>query len=227
MAKERLWGTCFLIAALCLISGCFGTGQVDISQPQCCLTQPAHTPAPTLTPTPIIATPPTPIPTPGYTPTLRPYLIDRSQEIWHASDASSYIIPNNEWVQYYAKNDLPVGIIYRTDESMYPSNPDKDVWQNADYTLYKMEGDCEDIAIADVSIDIALGKKAVVVGGYLTLDNGDRIKDFWEEVYSGGVKSIKAASMDMRSQRELRIEPLYMFNDEIQWQSYDENWYKI
>ena len=110
---------------------------------------------------------------------------------------------------------------------MYPSNPDKDIWQNADYTLYKMEGDCEDTAIADVSIDIALGKKAVVVGGYLTLDNGDRIKDFWEEVYSGGVKSIKAASMDMRSQRELRIEPLYMFNDKIQWTSYDENWYKI
>lgn len=110
---------------------------------------------------------------------------------------------------------------------MYPSNPDKDVWQNADYTLYKMEGDCEDTAIAQVSVDIALGKKAVVVGGYLTLDNGERIKDFWEEVYAEGIKSLKTTSPYLINQKELRIEPLYMFNDEIQWRSYAENWYDI
>jgi len=207
-----------LIAVAVIISGC-------IEKPQ-------PTPAPeiryvkgttNLTPTPTPIVTPSPL---GYTPTLRPYLIDRTQDIWHASDASSYIEPKNEWVQYYAKNNLSAGIIFRPDKDMYPSNPDKDVWQNADYTLYKMEGDCEDIAIAYASIDIASGRKAVVVGGYLTLDNGDRIRDFWEEVYVGGVKSIKAASTDMMSQRELRIEPLYMFNDKIQWQSYDKNWYQ-
>ena len=44
----------------------------------------------------------TPYPKPTYIPTLRPYDIDKSHDIWHAKDPSSYITPNNEWVRYYA-----------------------------------------------------------------------------------------------------------------------------
>jgi len=162
---------------------------------------------------------------PIYTPTLRVYEIDKSSDIWHAKDSSSYITPNNEWVKYYANNDLSVGIIYRTDDDMYNYPPNGDVWQNADYTLYIMQGDCEDIAIVDASIKIAEGKKAMVIGGYVTLDDGQRIRDFWTEVYSNGIKSIKGSPVT-ETQKELRLESMYMFNDKVQWSSYNENWYK-
>jgi len=161
---------------------------------------------------------------PIYTPTLRAYEIDESSDIWHAKDSSSYITPNNEWIKYYAKNNLSVGIIYRTDDDMYNYPANGDVWQNADYTLLVGYGDCEDIAIVQASVDIAKGKKAMVVGGYVTLDNRVRMRDFWTEVYSGGIKSIKGSPV-AETQEELRLEPLYMFNDKIQWSNYNENWY--
>ncbi len=164
-------------------------------------------------------------PKPTYTPTLRSYEIDKSDDIWHAKDPSSYIQPNNEWIQYYAKNNLSVGTIYRTDDDIYNYPPNGDMWQNADYTLVSGYGDCEDIAIAEVSIDIAKGYKAVVVGGYVTLDNGQRIRDFWEEIYTDNIKSIKSTNPALETQKRLRLEPLYMFNDKISWRVYDENWY--
>jgi len=162
---------------------------------------------------------------PIYKPILRVYEIDKSDDIWHAKDPSSYITPNNEWVQYYAKNDLSVGIIYRTDDDMYNYPANGDIWQNADYTLYTGYGDCEDIAIVEMSILRAKGKDAVVVGGYITLDNGNRIRDFWSEVYSDGIKSSISSNPVIISQKELRLEPLYMFNDKITWRSYNAKWY--
>ena len=39
---------------------------------------------------------------PSYIPVLRPYEIDKSHDIWHARSPSSYIMPDNEWVRYYA-----------------------------------------------------------------------------------------------------------------------------
>lgn len=165
------------------------------------------------------------LPCPCLKPSLRPYIISKEDDFWHAQDPSSYITPENEWIQYYAKSDIPFGIIYRTDESMYPDNPNKDVWQNADYTLLKGYGDCEDIAIVEVSIDIAKGKKAIVVGGYLTLDNGERIRDFWVESYQDGIKVVKGSNPLIQSQKNLRLEPEFMFNDIIKWSEYSERWY--
>jgi hypothetical protein len=43
-----------------------------------------------------------PYPKPTYVPNLRPYEIDKSHDLWHAKDPSSYIEPNNEWVRFYA-----------------------------------------------------------------------------------------------------------------------------
>lgn len=44
----------------------------------------------------------TPYPKPNYFPSLHSYNIDKSHDIWHAKDPSSYITPNNEWVKYYS-----------------------------------------------------------------------------------------------------------------------------
>lgn len=158
-------------------------------------------------------------------PILRKYEIVKTNDLWHAGDPSSYIDPNSVWVKYYIDNDLHYAIIYRTDDGMYPNDSDGDVWQNVDYTLYTKYGDCEDTAIVYTSIDIAKGRKAVVVGGYVTLDDGRRIRDFWEEVVVDDIKSLKMSPVG-QTQKELRLEPLYIFNDKITWSAYNENWYK-
>ena len=184
--------------------------------------EPVAPAAPTATPT--VTTTPAEYPRPDYVPTLRKYEINKDDDIWKAEDPSSYIEPGNEWVQYCAKTDM-CGIIYLPDSQNKNLNYADDYWQNADYTLIYGYGDCEDMAIAQTSIDIAKGKKAVVVAGYVTLDNGQRIRDLWEEVYSDGIKSIKGDNPAIMEQKELRIEPMFMFNDKITWGSYDENWH--
>lgn len=41
-------------------------------------------------------------PEPTSTPTMRPYQINKNNDIWHASDPASYIDPDDEWVKYSA-----------------------------------------------------------------------------------------------------------------------------
>lgn len=184
---------------------------------------PATSDAISVSPAPVIAT--TPLP-PASIPKLRPYDIDKSSEIWHAKDPSSYITPDNEWVKYYAnllKNNESIELYYRTDKEMYPDAPNEDVWQNADYTLYSQQGDCEDLAIAWVSIFRAYGMKAVVVGGYLEDKTGKWVPDFWVEYVFDGKKKQKIVSESAFGE-EYKLIPKYMFNDKIQWQVYNANW---
>lgn len=139
---------------------------------------PAATPTATLTPTPTE----TAYPKPSYTPTLRPYLIDKTHDIWHARDPTSYITPDNEWVKHYAsqlyididgrfryKNqkvplveDLKGNIVewvdkpllnnYTTDMSQYP-NFDGDMWVMPDYySVNGMKDDCDGWGIAVTSM---------------------------------------------------------------------------
>ncbi|MDD3840081.1 MAG: hypothetical protein PHP06_05850 [Clostridia bacterium] len=161
----------------------------------------------------------------GFTPKLRPYDIDKSHDIWHAKDPSSYITPNDPWVQYYAITGASIQTIYKTDIEMYPDNPDKDVWQNAAYTLFTGFGDCEDLAIVEASVDIAKGRKAVVVAGYAVLPDGSRIRDYWEEIFVEGIKVIKPTNPLLEAEEGLVLEPKFMFSDKISWRRYDENWY--
>lgn len=165
-------------------------------------------------------------PKPTYTPKLRPYIIDKSHDIWHAADPSSYIEPNNEWVKYYANNINLVQIQYRTDEETYPNDINKDVWQNADYTLYTMQGDCEDESIVRVSIHRALGHKAIVVAGEMWFyDGSPNIRDYWYEwIDEYGNKNIKFVA-PITQVKEFKAVPMYIFNDKITWSKYNENWY--
>jgi len=165
---------------------------------------------------------------PIYKPILRVYEIDKSSDIWHAKDSSSYITPNNEWIQYYAdkvKNNEGIFLYYKTDKELYPYAPNEDMWQNADYTAYTQEGDCEDLSILWVSIHRALGHEAIVVGGYLEDNQNKRIRDFWYEYISEYGHHTKIVS-ESAMMDEYKLIPVYMFNDKVQWSSYNENWYK-
>ncbi len=46
--------------------------------------------------------PPSPYSKPDHISSLKPYIIDKSNDIWHAKDPSSYITPDNDWVKFYA-----------------------------------------------------------------------------------------------------------------------------
>ncbi len=102
---------------------------------------------------------------PSYIPTIRPYLINKDHDIWHAEDPSSYITPDNAWVKYYAsrlyidfngrlryKNmpvplrvdirgnilqwiDKPFVNTYISDDDQFNFPPDGDVWVMPEYYL--------------------------------------------------------------------------------------------
>ncbi len=77
----------------------------------------------------IVETTPTPSPTetpypkPSYIPTLRPMdCYDKSHDIWHPCNPSSYITPDNEWVRYYASQlfvDYDGRIKYKNEKIIY------------------------------------------------------------------------------------------------------------
>jgi len=168
-----------------------------------------------------------PYPKPSYTPTLRKYEINKNDDIWHAQDPSSYITPNNEWVQYYAKKSLlniSITLNYKKDSDMYPDDINKDMWQNVDYTAYMEQGDCEDLSMLWVSMHIANGNKAIVVGGYLEDEQGKRIRDFWYEYISEYGHFTKVVSGSAIT-ANYKLIPKYMFNDKITWRNYNANWY--
>ncbi len=160
-------------------------------------------------------------------PNLRSYDIDKSNDIWHAKDPSSYITPDNEWVRYYASQYEKY---IDGKESDYPQieyiQDYEDYWQNADYTLYIGKGDCEDAAIAWASIYRSLNHKTIIVAGYLWFNDGTpNIRDFWcEWIDEYGVKNTKFMTPVVR-EKEYKAIPKYMFNDEISWRSYNANWY--
>ena len=113
----------------------------------------------------ILAPAETPYLKPSNTPVIRPYIIDKDHDIWHAKDPGSYITPHNDWVKYYAsqlyidydgrlryKNkpiplmidtkgnvlsrvDQPFLNNYISDEEQFHFPPNGDVWVMPDYYL--------------------------------------------------------------------------------------------
>ncbi len=106
-----------------------------------------------------------PYPEPNYKPSMRPYKIDKSHDIWHAQDPKSYITPQNEWVLYYASQlyinedgrirykdtkvpwvtdlngnvvswiDKPFVNNYISDDAQFNYPPNGDMWVMPDYYL--------------------------------------------------------------------------------------------
>jgi hypothetical protein len=89
--------------------------------------QPSPTIFTQLSTVPVVSPIETPYPKPTYIPTLRPYNIDKSNDIWHAKNPSSYITPNNEWVRYYASQlfiDEDGWIKYKNEKIKWYIEPD-------------------------------------------------------------------------------------------------------
>jgi hypothetical protein len=134
---------------------------------------------------------------------------------WTAVNPSKYITPDNPIIRYYANN---------TDEIQIDYSPDiGDYWQNPDYTLKIMKGDCEDETFVWVSIHRAKGHKAIVVGGYLFFDDGTSIRDIWYEYVDNNIHQTKFVTPVVNVRKFYKI-PIFMFNDRIGIRDYDPNW---
>ena len=110
--------------------------------------------------------------------------LNRNNHILYPEDASSYIIPENEVVTWYAENTVltddallwkhngsVVEFKYQTDNDLFDNPPDGDMWQNPDYYLANGAiGDCEDFSLAFASILEAKGIPAEVIGVTLIND---------------------------------------------------------
>jgi hypothetical protein len=134
---------------------------------------------------------------------------------WTAINPSKYVIPNNSIIQYYANNTDEIQIEYKPDYIDY--------WQNPDYTLKIMQGDCEDQSLVWVSIHRAKGDRAIVVGGYLYLDDGTVIRDIWYEYVNGSTHKTKFVA-PVTKVRKFSAIPLFMFNDWMSISDYDPGW---
>jgi len=122
---------------------------------------------------------------PNFETALRPMgKLNRYNHILYPEDASSYIIPENEVVKWYAENTVltddallwkhngsAVDFKYQTDNNLFNYPLDGDMWQNPDYYLANGAiGDCEDFSLAFVSILEAKGISAEVIGVTLIND---------------------------------------------------------
>ena len=137
------------------------------------------------------------------------------QDFWTATNPSKYVIPDNPIIRYYANHTDDIQIDYVPDG--------KDLWQNPDYTLEVMQGDCEDASLVMVSIQRAKGNKAIVVGGYLILDNGAIIRDIWYEYVNKNGRQTRFVT-PVVALHQFSVRPMFMFNDEISIRDYDTNW---
>ena len=124
-------------------------------------------------------------------------------------------MPENPIIQYFANNTGEIQIDYLPDPVDY--------WQNPDYTLKIMKGDCEDETFVWVSIHRAKGHKAVVVGGYLYFDDGTFIRDVWYEYMDNNIHQTKYVT-PVVSLRRFYSKPLFMFNDKMSIKGYDPDW---
>jgi hypothetical protein len=152
--------------------------------------------------------------------TLWKYNIDvraNYDNFWTATNPSRYIIPDNPIIQYYANHTDEIQIDYRPDATDY--------WQNPDYTLKIMKGDCEDSSLIMVSIHRAKGHEAIAVGGELYFDDGTVIRDMWYEYINNGTRQVKFVTPVVNN-RHFTFRPMFMFNEKMSIRDYDKNWMK-
>lgn len=137
---------------------------------------------------------------------------------WTATNPSKYITPGSPIIQYYANNTREIQIDYAPDNVDY--------WQNPDYTLKTMRGDCEDETFVWVSIHRAKGHKAIVVGGYLYFDDGTAVRDIWYEYVDNNTLQRKFVT-PVVNVRKFYSKPLFMFNDTMGIRDYSPDWVKL
>ena len=129
-----------------------------------------------------------PMPTSNY---IRPYNMTKTGIVWRAINGSSYIDPDHEVVQWYARNTIlnESGLYYLYGEMVLPQYyPDfayenGDHWMNADYYLsHNLTGDCDDYAISIASILEAKGIQNMFVA---ITDSRNEFHHYVQYYYNG------------------------------------------
>lgn len=131
---------------------------------------------------------------PKFETALRPMgRLNRKNHILYPEDASSYVIPENEVIKWYAENTVltddallwkhngsALKFKYQTDNDLFNHPPDGDMWQNPDYYLTNgLIGDCEDFSLAFASILEAKGISSEVIGVTLINDRKHWIAKYY------------------------------------------------
>ena len=164
---------------------------------------------------------------------IRPYNMTKTGVIWRAINGSSYIDPDHEVVQWYARNTIlnESGLYYLNGNMVLPqylhdSNYENgDHWMNADYYLsHNLTGDCDDFAIGIASILEAKGIPNMFVA--LT-DSRNDFHHYVQYYYNG-----KYYTADFTHPRyQLRednprdsLKKVWMFNIDNDYGTYVNNW---
>lgn len=206
-----------------------GAPKPQPSPPPEFLTPTIAQPTPTPEPTPAIELPPEPAEL------WAPYILDTEGHIKHPKDECKYVMPDNEVVQYYAKrtfvdgdgyfkwNNYNLFVCHFAGDVKYPTG---DYWYNPDYFLtHGNIGDCEDFALALVSLLLAKGIPAILVAGYWETGTTHIGAEY---VYNN---IVRYADTTGYYERKAVVEfnlftPTRMFNDQITWREYEKDWYK-
>lgn len=167
---------------------------------------------------------------------IRPYNMTKTGVIWRAIDGPSYIDPNHEVVQWYARNTIldETGLYYLNGNMVLPrylhdSNYENgDHWMNADYYLsHDLEGDCEDYAIGIASILEAKG----IPNMFVALTDSKNYYHHYLQYYYNG----KYYTVDFTHPRyQLRednprdsYKKVWMFNTNNDYMTYNKDWIEI
>ena len=169
-------------------------------------------------------------------PALRDYSSSSTGLLRHARDAHEYVDPDDPVVLGYAnrleiENDelrLADGTdLFQRYERDIDQFNDTDYWVNPDHYLANGRvGDCEDYALTASSILIARGNPSMVVVGFTEPNNEGG--HAWLETDINGTRYV--VDYDSLVERDAFYEshtdwnPLYAFNDEVEYGDYEADW---
>lgn len=175
---------------------------------------------------------PDPMPISEY---IRSYNMTKTGRTWRAINGSSYINPDHEVVQWFARNTMlnETGLYYLTGEVVefeYYSDfayENEDHWMNADYYLsHNLTGDCEDFAIGIASILEAKGVPNMVVALSNRKNYGHaHLEYYYNDTYY--ISDFKHPRYQVRGAVEYMHPRVWMFNKNNTYMTYNENWAEI
>ena len=163
---------------------------------------------------------------------IRPYNMTKTGRQWRAIDGPSYIIPDNEVVQWYARNTIlnETGLYYLNGEMVLPkyhsdfNYENEDHWMNANYFLsHNLTGDCEDACIAIASILEARGIPNMIVA----MSNNRGYAHAYLEYYLNGtyyISDFKHPRYQARDDVKYLYPKVWMFNINNDFMTYNDEW---
>lgn len=186
------------------------------------------------------------------------YSAENQSEFNFPVNYQDFIMPDNLAIQKEARQlELRIGwpsFVYKNGTPFFftPKSDESDHWQNPDYTLQVMSGDCEDMAMLTASFLAVKKSPFVVVGGYV-YDGQESVGHAWVEYYLNGVyyadsnfysferrieiengitfynsPPLTLYSVSDLEQNitipEMKFQPRYIFNKELKKTPYNKDW---